>query len=377
MIGKILTKENTELLKLIYSYGGYVRISHLDHIFAGISHVSKFKKLDKLQTMKYLTCRRLKSDSKREPVTYQVTKSTCRMFLNPDAYIRKKHQEEYIYRSLIKSYFCFQNHNEIGPWIVTDHDARVKLFEDGEFKKDCFPMKHNKDSSFIHFEELVLDFTQKEGKELSYNDRILYDDNISRAVILFVDHYYRDINKQIYFIVNRYLNMINNGGKFQIDFLIIVDDPIRENLYNEAIAKFLERYMQRDRISDLLAKFYFDYLVKYHDNDTKTEELKGQFLDGTFKRNIIDNIEKNAIRNLTDQQISIQENVALKGVNYIIERTKSIVNDYGGFKNCYEIMSQFYRNLFYLEYYNHIKLDSELRKMFDIKVYKIAEKIYQ
>jgi hypothetical protein len=54
MSGRILTQQNKKLLKMIYSFGGYVRISHLDCI-SQISHQYKWEMLNKLVEMGYLT----------------------------------------------------------------------------------------------------------------------------------------------------------------------------------------------------------------------------------------------------------------------------------------------------------------------------------
>jgi hypothetical protein len=77
MAGRILTIQNKKFRKMIYDYGGYVRIAHLDCI-SQISHQYKWEMLNKLVEMGYLSARRFRTDSKIEPVTYQVTKPTCK-----------------------------------------------------------------------------------------------------------------------------------------------------------------------------------------------------------------------------------------------------------------------------------------------------------
>ncbi|MEW9080969.1 hypothetical protein [Terrisporobacter glycolicus] len=376
MIGKILTKENQELLRLIYSYGGYIRISHLEYIKPGVSHTAKYLLLDKLVKMKYLTTRRLRTESKREPITYQVTKSTCRLFLNPESYYRKKHKEEYIYRALIKSYFCFQNHIELDENIVSIHEEKIKIFEAGKFNKDLFPRKYNKDSSFVHFEEVLINFTQNKGKNLMCEGQLLYDDSMNTLLVTYIDQCFIDIKKQIVFIVNRYIDLINSGGIFNINFLIVVDDDKRKMAYNQEIIEFENRYMYREKLSDELIKFYLDYLVKYYDDISKAEELHSEFKSGELKKKVVDRIKTFKFNELTEQQNLILNEVSLKGKTYIINKLKEIVSTYGGFQKCFEIMDSFFTNLFLLEYNNYFSLNNEVQKKFHIKTYKIAEKVH-
>lgn len=379
MVGKILTDDNKELLKIIYYYGGYIRVSHLGLIYPNITPTSQFRKLNKLKEMGYLTARRLKTESKKEPITYQVTKPTCRMFFNPDSYYRKKHQEEYIYRALIKSYFCCELHNELGDQILADHDDRVQLFMKGNFNKELFPRKYNKDDSFIHFEEFQINFTQTKGKKLINNDELLYDDLVKRTIIVYIDQYYKNVRKQMITFINKYINLVQSGGDFLIDFLIVVDDEDRKLLYQKEIQDFLKRHVYKDRLSDQLIKYYRDFLVKNYEQDTvKVNEINESYLNGKLKKDILERVSNTNLNIITDQQKSIAQQVNIKGETYIIERLKNIVKTAGNFQAAYDILEQFFNNLFILEYYNYFSLSSgERKKKFDIKVYKIGQKIYQ
>ena len=376
MIGKILTDDNKKLLELIYYYGGYVRSYHLENIFDGLVHSSIWKKLNKLVEMKYLTTRRIKTNSKREPVTYQVTKPTCRLFLNPDSHYRKKHQEEYIYRALIKSYFCFYNHLDLGSIIIADHNKRVLKFEEGEFNKDFFPKKYNKNVPFLHFEEFILDFTNDRGKKLVYNDEVLYDDSMNSLVLMYVDEYYRDVKKQIYFIINRYIDLINSGGKYSINFLIIVDDAAREDLYNSSIVDFINRYSYKEKISNKLIKIYFDYLMKFYGSDDKKEILKAEYIDGKFKKQILDRVSNTYFSSLNERQLSLLNELKLKREIFIVDKVKNYITELG-VEESNKLIEQFFLDLFLLEYYNHFNLSSDINQKFDIKVYKIDKKIYE
>jgi|GEM_PF-2112701 len=381
MFGKILTEENKELLKIIYEYGGYIRVSHLDLLYPNLSYISKFNKLDKLKSMRYLTARRFKTDSKREPVTYQVTKSACRLFDNPDSHYRKKHQVEYAYRALVKNYFCLELcRSNLKDNILSNHDDRVKFLKDNNFKEEFFPRKYNKNESFIHIEEFIIDLTKNENKMI-YKDDLIYDDKIKRAVIVYIDKYYVPVKKQISTLVNKYVDMITNGGNCHVDFLVVVDDVNRKNLYDKEIEKFLVKNVFRDKISDSIVKLYFNYLEKYYEavgDQSSLVKLITDYRSGNLKAELLDKYANIKLNDFNDYLNDLRNNILLKGQVYVIEKVKSLIVSAGSIDNSLDKVMHMFKNIFILEANNFISFsDGARKKKFDIKTYKIDIKIYE
>jgi hypothetical protein len=325
--------------------------------------------------MGYLTARRFRTNSKMEPVTFQVTKPTCAMFYNPDCYFRKKHIVEYAHRALIKSHFCFENYKSLGECFITDNMQKIIFFRNARFNEALFPVKTNKGDSFVHFEELVIDFTKNNGFVLENNGKLLYKDIGQRLIIAFIDKYHVPVKKQIASLVNRYIDLIHSGGDYGIDFIIVVDSEGREELYKSDVESFINKNIKVNRISNELIKIYWEVLYKTEDDITRRDltdiknndykKLKEQIL------NIIPNIDSE----LTDEQKAIISQVKIKGETFIKDTLKSYYsNSIESFKRFYK---KFFDNLFFLEYHNYISLSQNaLKPYFDIKVYRIGCSIY-
>lgn len=388
LAGRILTEDNRSLLKIIYRYGGYVRAKHLAFLYPEILGKSRIKKLDKLAEMKYLTKRRFKTDSKIEPVTYQVTQKTCKLFNNPDSYFRKKHNEEYAYRALLKSYFCCEIHNKLGDHIIADHDDRTELFVSGGFKEETFPRKYNKDSSFIHLEELVLDLTKKENTVLA-KDEIIYDDTEARAVIIYIDKYYIAIKHQLTQLINKYINMILSGDAFRVDFLIVVDDKERGDIYKKEAEKFTSIYTHKQNkysdgnILDITLKYYKDFLLSYYEkkeDEIKKKSIEEYYESGVFKREILARYREGKSNTLTENDRKMLSGIKNMEAKYIEEGMKMAFKRAGGFSKIDTVkaeMDSYFDKIFSLIIGNFaVREEAKIVKKFDIKVYQVSEKIY-
>ncbi len=388
LAGRILTEDNRNLLKIIYSYGGYMRVKHLDILFPLISSRNRIKKLDKLVEMNYLTKRRLKTDSKIEPVTYQVTQKTCKLFNNPDSYFRKKHNEEYAYRALLKSYFCCEIYKDLGDYIVAAHEDRMALFTMGKFKEDTFPRKYNKDSSFIHLEEITLDFTKKSNAALTKGEMI-YDDAEPKIVIIYIDKYYIAIRHQLTQLVNKYINMILSGGVFRVDFLVVTDDKERGEIYKKEAEKFTRMHITKtsnydnSSIIDTTLKYYKDFLSNYYEK--KEDEIKRKRLDeyyksGEFKREMLDRYKKSIDENLNENEIKKLSEIKEMGSKYIEEGMKTAFKNAGGFAKLDIVkieMDRYFAGIFKIIFSSFATTKStNSTNKFDIKVYQVDEKIY-
>lgn len=378
MIGYILTEDNIELLRIIYSYGGYTRVSHIAKLFPGLSYNSLFVKLNKLEEMKYLTSRRLKNNSKQEQKTYQVTHATCKLFNNPDSYFRKKHQEEYIYRALIKNYFLCTIHRELKECIVTDNEKKISLFEEESFNKALLPRKYNKEESFIHVEETPIDFTKCNNKKLLYNNEVIFNDSLSQIIIVYIDQYYKGPKRQVISLINKYIDLIQSGGNVEINLLIVVDEEVREKQYRAYINKFLDSHGYVEKISTNLLNIYKDFLLKFNEKNTGLyKEILDNFKTGKLRESIVNQVSSVEYNKVPYEHERIINNVKLKGDKYILERVKEIVNEDKNKDSSGEKIEKFFNVLFLLEYNKYISFSKEIKRKFDIRLYKIDKAIYQ
>lgn len=377
MFGYVLTEDNKELLRIIYSYGGYTRISHIEKLHQGLSHVSLYNKLNKLENMKYLTSRRLKSNSKKEQNTYQVTAATCKLFNNPDSYFKKWHIEEYIYRALIKNYFLCTIHKELKENIVTDNEKKISLFVEESFNKELLPRKYNGEESFIQVEETLIDFTKCNNKKLLYSDEVLFDDSLRQIIVVYIDQTHIEPKKQMISLINKYIALVRNGGNVNLNFLIVVDDEAREKLYKNYINKFLDLHEYID-ISPELLRYYKDFLLTFNKNNTELcKKISDSFDGGNFKKNIMENVMKITYNKVPYEHEIIISNVKSKGKNYILERVEELANEEKNRELLGEKVEKFFNILFLLEYNKYISFSKEIAKKFDLKVYKIDKKIHE
>lgn len=366
-LGKMLTEENKRLLKMIYLYGGYVRVAHLDFIYPYITHRARVKHLDKLADMGYLVKKRLKTNSKCEPVTYQVTKRTCAMFEDSESSLCKRHYEEHVYMSLIKSRFCVEVHKLLEEHIVTSRKEIVELFKRGNFKEGTFPDKR--------FEELLLDFTQNKGLELRNNDKLLYDDCDSKIIIVYIDQHHMGTKQQIEFITKRY-DLAKLEGDFSVRFLIVTDDEKREEAYKRDIDKhvFFSEYISKRTI-----ELYKDVLCMMHINDTaKVKEIEESFSSGKLRTDKIEFMrsKKPFLISLNEQQKAIVEGVKLHGEKYIMDVLRGYYKTYkedGNIKNFQVKSIEYFEQIFLLEYNKYISLETE---KFEMKVYRIGKAMH-
>lgn len=377
MIGYTLTNDNYDLLKSIFYFGGYIRVSHLKFLYPDVSFTNQYRKLDRLEKMGYLTSRRLKTNSKQEEKTYQVTKSTCRLFFNPDSYFRKKHKPEYIYRALIKSYFLCSMRPYLDDLILADHEDKEEIFKRGNFNQELFPRKYNKDTSFIHFEETILDFTKNNGKIIKYNDNILFKDNSNSLIVVYVDQYFKDVRNQLNSLINKYINLIKSNGSYNINFLIVVDQDNRYKFYMKAIEKASLGNITKDKISTELINVYKDFKLKVLENDlNSTKIFLNDYKNGKIKDSII--LKSNNMVVPIDNGIkNIINSVKLKGIVFVKEYVLEQIKIKGSFINADADCEEFFNLLFYLEYNNIVSFSNSFKKLFDVNVFKIDRKFYE
>ncbi len=109
MKGAIKLNDNDfDLLRKIFEFGGYTTSLSVNAYRNDISSVAVFYILKKLTEGGYLREIPFYSDSRKNALVYQVTSKTCKLFDNPHSYYRKRHEDSYIIRQLIKQHFLFE-----------------------------------------------------------------------------------------------------------------------------------------------------------------------------------------------------------------------------------------------------------------------------
>lgn len=391
MLGKNLSNNDKYLLNIIYRYGGYVRVKYLKYLYPDMSERTFLYKLDKLETSFCLKKRRFINNSKREPITYQITQAGCNICGNINSTYRRKRSPEYAYRALLKCIFFLEIHSSLGDYIVYNVNDRRSVFETTGFDTKYFPIKINHDKSnkdnvsIVQFEEYFIDFRNKEGKSIKYNGDILYSDDVKGVIITYIDQPHIEINKQIATLVNRYIHMINQYKKynigFSINFLVVVDNDNRYKMYNNYLRKFLLNAIYQDRISDKLLLLYITFYEKLSKKDNSFniiyKDYEQQYKKGILRKKFVEHgryyiiTDKNKVTFITEQ-------IKQKDIKYLSDEIFRIVkSNENDLENARKQIEELFRLVAYLEYNNEIYLgDINCKMMYDIKLYKTKINVY-
>ena len=116
--------------------------------------------------------------------------------------------------------------------------------------------------------------------------------------------------------------------------------------------------------------------MKFYGSDDKKEILKAEYIDGKFKKQILDRVSNTYFSSLNERQLSLLNELKLKREIFIVDKVKNYITELG-VEESNKLIEQFFLDLFLLEYYNHFNLSSDINQKFDIKVYKIDKKIYE
>lgn len=391
MLNKNLTPNDKELLEVIFKYGGYTRVKHLEFLYPDISERAYSYKLDRLVEVGCLTKRRYINNSKREPVTYQVTQAGCHLCGNINSTFRRKRPIEYAYRALLRNLFFLQIHKELEGRVICNLNDRRALFEGVGFSPYFFPKKVNKEKAtdeevaIVQFEEFILNFRFKEGKKLCYDGKVLYEDGHDSIVIVHVDQPHIEIQKQLVTVVNRYVNMVNQhiskGIGFNMNFLIVVDSDNRYKMYSEVIKKFLSGAKYQEKISDMLLKLYAVYYEKLEKKDSayaeKHRKIEQEFSGNQLRNSFIDRAKSFKISDKVRLQF-VTEQLKLKRYSFLSD---SIYNTMKENESDVEAGRKKVEELFdmaaYLEFSNIVYLgDNAEKSRYEIKIFKTAMCIY-
>lgn len=318
-----LNEKDLDLLQKILEYGGYATSFSLCSYRNDISTVAVFYILKKLTDGGYLKAIPFYSDSRRNVSIYQVTAKTCKLFDNPDSYYRKKHEDTYIIRSLIKGHFLFEITKDFESAVVVEHEKKLQLLNgDMNFALELLPKKYNKGTPLIHVEEVILDLRQTQNHTLfciesrkictlPYNKGIL---------IVHTDKSSANVTAQLLTLMERYKPLLELA-QLPVDFLIVTDSKKREYSYQNAIDRV---FYSTSQIQQELIRMHLKILQENLGlGPDEVRDLPQKIKD---KYSVIKEI---TAYDLTDVPVKdIQEN-GMKAVKRLIEEALSLDVDNG------------------------------------------------
>lgn len=235
-----LNDNDFDLLQKIFEFGGYTTSLSVSAYRKDISSVAVFYILKKLTVGGYLREIPFYSDSRKNALVYQVTSKTCKLFDNPHSYYRKRHEDSYIIRQLIKQHFLLEISKELGQNIVTKNDNRIRLLtEEFGFHEDLLPKKYNKGIPLTHVEEYIIDIRNTPVRELcckSSGECIYRMNEKSNLIIIHTDKATANVASQLMSLIERYRPLLKSD-KTQLDFIAVVDSKKREYSYSKAVER--------------------------------------------------------------------------------------------------------------------------------------------
>jgi len=239
-----LNDNDLELLHKIFKYGGYTTSLSVNAYRNDISSVAIFYILKKLTEGGYLKEIPFYSDSRKNALVYQVTSKTCKLFDNPHSYYRKRHEDSYIIRALIKQHFLFEICQEFEQSIFAENNKRILLLtQELGFDEALLPKKYNNGVPLTHIEEYIIDTRNVYGRELycrSSGEMICRIDESTGLVFIHIDKATSNVASQLMSLIERYRPLLNLR-KIPISFLAVVDSKKREYSYAKAVERIMNQ----------------------------------------------------------------------------------------------------------------------------------------
>lgn len=360
-----LTDLDRQLLRKIFEYSGYTTSISLNTYRNDKTLRNMQYFLNKMLQLGHLKKLQFYSDSRKDVLVYQVTGKTCRLFGNPDSYFRKKHEPTYTIRALVKQHFFFEICRALETNILANHYQRLSLLVDTiGFDPGILPKKHNKDTSFIHIEEYILNFLIPSSKELfcPASEEVLYDDREERLIIVYIDKYQVNPAAQLFNLVEKY-RLLSEQEKIKLDFLVVVDYAERAVQYRNIICKRfggikIERNAQQ--IDEHIILYHRDILInRFH---VPAQQLRNMVQETQVKYSQTQNVSKEELESMA---VSVNTQDILEAIK---DGTNAILNEDFSENDKLKKLTAFFRKIYRL--YAAGMFDKRL--MFDIKVYQIG-----
>jgi hypothetical protein len=358
-MGLIFTAKDKELLEMIFNYGGYIKANILPYFYKDLSIRTCQNKLKRLSDLGYLKVKHFSNDRltslKREGFLYQVTNKTCKHFNNNNSYFRKPHKSEYINRALLKSKFLFENANEFKNYYITDFFKKTEIFLKNNFNPELLPRKYNSGDSFVHIEETLINI-----------DNIEFLNFKNSICICYFDKYYIDTNKQIYNIMNKYINL---KGDRNLSILIITDNENRYESYKYGIKNLKIKRLKTYNKTLLL--YYKEHMKAF----SKFKDYSKENIEEEYKKNKLKKIisKKTADFDLKSMDVEGYKS-RLNSIDKIKSEIKSImINSSISTEDKFNKIDNLLLELIYLDYENRIFLDDNDKHDINIDSYLISD----
>jgi hypothetical protein len=296
---------------------------------------------------------------------YQITAKACGYFNNPDSYFRKKHDDCYIIRALIKQQFFFEICRDFEASIISCHENRVSLLtKQLGVSMDILPKKYNKGVPMIHVEEYIIDARNISSKKLycPVNKELVYDFcTYSGIIFVYVDKPETNAYAQLTTLCNRYKSIIN-PKKARIDFLVIVDSEKREIFYRSSINKMFPNDTQTtaNKIPDNYINLHMRILQeKLNVDPEKLHSLPDKIHKKYSCPQDIDAADLEGIP---------VEELRLNGIKAVGKLANEIVNSPKSTEQKIEEVTELFRKIYKLITAGKLKKEAE----FNIQVYRIG-----
>lgn len=274
------------ILKLIYQYGGYSRIYHLNAVINEVSYNQLYKILSGLVSNGYLEVMKFQSTSSRESNTYKITYKTCALFGDNNSFLRKEHSIATSFRYLIMNQFSLTYHEVLNQSLQSKLSDKVALLR-RDFAEEDIPNKTIRGKMTHIFEEYIID-----GRRL-FEPLIDYDDiDISRQsydyIVVAFDKPDYPPDKFVKKTINTFSAMLENTDA-KLGFIFVFDTTGRIEVYKKSKVHLNTRNKYAE-ISFLTDFIYNQMLLK-----GTISELHGQDLID-FRKILISNSKNQECR---------------------------------------------------------------------------------
>jgi hypothetical protein len=367
-----LTENDIDLLRFVYNCGGYVMRKHVDG-YTGKDTTWNYRRLQKLVDLGFLKVHY--GERHVDPDIYQVTASTCSLFLNRDSYYRKRHDHLYICRALMKAWFVTEQ-RALQPAFLFHHDDRLRFFTEHGFKARYFPTKKDRNGYTVHFEELALNFTSSRGLKLQDDGRVLFEDTDKKLIMIYFDKpQISNVRYQIQMFLKRYLNMMD--GPLPLAFLVVTDNESRARRYakNAELLTEMNEGFGVAAIPQTLFDTYIGFWSSYYKNNRLDEydNFKQRTMNADFKNSTCEIARKTPLGTLTEsdkKMLQILKNEPENGASIIIKELLQSGNEdrMNRIKKTFDRMFQLYAH-------GAIGPISQLKNI-DLKVYQIEATVF-
>lgn len=325
----INTNEELDVLEHIFITGGYTNVYNLMD-YKKLSRKKAWKVLEELSqgSIKQRYLKKVNQDTRAraDKMIYQVTGRTCTLFDSPNSYYRKRHNEEYIRRALLRNRF-YSLHSQVKSSMLFGYEDRIKFLISKGYIENQLPKKYYGKRYVVSIEE---------------NIEVIDDNNIC---LHYIDKENITIKQQVITLISNYSQLISINH-INIYFKIITTSKIRATEFLKELSKYISQlYSIDDEINDSLLQLYVSYLKSTIQDSSEIDRLINDYRDGSIEENVIEtcktlNVSINEIIDTTHSVFDGDINSVIKLVKDLSDENKHV-----------DVVSVF-NYIFYLNYSN-------------------------